>query len=694
MRRISLLTLALLFSAGTMLAADGAPKNPTPDAKSTPPAKSAGGFDINALDKTADPCADFYQFACGGWRAKNPLPGDKSRYGRFDELQERNRTELHTILDSVSDAKKKRNPIETKVGDYYAACMDEGAAETKGATPLEPWLKTIDDIKSREDLFKTIGKFNSQGLPGLFGFFAQPDMKDSKQTIAMVAQGGLSLPDRDDYLKTDAKSVEKRAKYVAHVQKMFELLGDANAAAEARTVLELETELAKASMDRISLRDPKNRDNKMSVADLAAMAPNYDFKDYFANTGAPEFTELNNVTPKYFKETNALLESRPLNDWKTLLRWKAINGAADSLSKPFVDEDFAFNQGYLRGIKEQEPRWKTCTNATDQALGEALGQIYVDKTFGPDGKERMHKMIDALTASLGDDIQQLSWMTDTTKKKALEKLKSVNTAKVGYPDKWRDYSSVTVKRDDYLGNQLSANRFAVKRNFNKIGKPTDRTEWGMTPPTVNAYYNPSNNEIVFPAGILQPPFFDRKMDDAVNFGAIGVVIGHEYTHGFDDQGSKFDASGNFQNWWTEADLKAFNGGTSCIADEYSGFTSVNDPANGDVHLKGRLTLGENTADNGGMHIAYNALEKVLDQDPSKRKEIDGFTPEQRFFLGFAQVWCENTSDAELRRRADVDPHSPGKFRVIGAASNNADFAKAYGCKAGQPMVRDNACRVW
>jgi putative endopeptidase len=655
---------------------------------------ATGGFDINALDKTADPCTDFYQFACGGWRAKNPLPGDKSRYGRFDELQERNRTELHNILDKVSDPKAKRNPIETKVGDYYAACMDEAAAEKKGATPLEPWLKTISDIKTREDLFKTIGKFNSQGLPGLFGFFAQPDMKDSKQTIAMVAQGGLSLPDRDDYLKADAKSVEKRAKYVEHVQKMFELLGDSNAAAEAKTVLELETELAKASMDRISLRDPKNRDNKMSVADLAALAPNYDFRDYFANTGAPEFTELNNITPKFFKETNGLLESRPIDDWKTLLRWKSLNGSADSLSKAFVDEDFAFNRGYLRGVKEQEPRWKRCVGATDQALGEALGQIYVEKTFGADGKARMQKMIDALTVSLHDDIQSIGWMTDETKVKALEKLKSVNKTKIGYPDKWRDYSTVIVKRDDYVGNQLSAAKFNAKRNYNKIGKPTDRTEWGMTPPTVNAYYNPSNNEIVFPAGILQPPFFDRAIDDAVNFGAIGVVIGHEYTHGFDDQGAKFDAEGNFHNWWSDADLQAFNKGTSCIADEYSGFTSVKDEKNGDIHLKGRLTLGENTADNGGLHISYNALEKVLGEDPSKRKDIDGFTPEQRFFLGFAQVWCENTSEAELRRLADIDPHSPGKYRVIGAVSNSAEFQKAYSCKAGQPMVRDNACRVW
>lgn len=693
MRRISLFTVALLFSAGTMMAADSAAKT---DAKATTPAKSEGSFSINALDKTADPCVDFYQFACGGWRSANPLPSDKSRYGRFDELQERNRAELHNILDSVSDAKKKRTPLEAKVGDFYAACMDEAGIEKKGIAPLQPWLKQIDAIKTREDFFKTIGRFNSEGLPAFFGFFAQPDMRNSKQTIAMVIQGGLSLPDRDDYLKTDAKSQEKRDKFVAHVQRMFELAGDSadKASAEAKTVLDMETEFAKAAIDRTSLRDPKNRDNKMTTADLSAMAPNYDFKDYFAATGAPEFTELNNMTPKFFKETNAMFESHPIDDWKTLLRWKAVNGAADSLSKAFVDEDFAFNQGYLRGIKVQEPRWKKCTSATDQGLGEALGQIYVAKTFGPDGKARMHQMIDALTASLHDDIQSLSWMTDDTKVKALDKLKAVNTTKVGYPDKWKDYSSVVVKRDDFLGNQLNAGKFETHRNYDKIGKPTVRTDWGMTPPTVNAYYNAANNEIVFPAGILQPPFFDRAMDDAVNFGAIGVVIGHEYTHGFDDQGSKFDPEGNFQNWWTDADLKAFNQGTTCIADEYSGFTSVKDPVNGDVHLKGRLTLGENTADNGGIHIAYNALEKVLNEDPSKRKEIDGFTPEQRFFLGFAQVWCENTSEAELRRRADVDPHSPGKFRVIGAASNSAEFQKAYGCKAGQPMVRENACRVW
>jgi putative endopeptidase len=705
MRRFTLSVFTVLLGASTLLAqskpADKASaKTPVKSsAKASEPAAAkpaakTPGFDINALDKAVEPCENFYQFACGGWRKNNPIPGDQSRWGRFDELAQRNRDVLHDILEKISDPKAKRNALETKVGDYYAACMDEKTIEQKGITPINQYLQQVDAIQNRSDLFKTFAQFQSKGLPGMFGFGAAPDMKDSKQTIANVAQGGTSLGDRDDYLKDDPKSVEKRAKYLAHMQKMLELAGEGSTAAEAdsKTVMAIETELARAQMDRISMRDPKNRDNKMSRDELAKLAPNFEFVTFFEKTGAPAFTELNNTSPNFFKQVSTLLETKPLADWKTYLRWRVIDVSAPALSAALVKEDFDFNSAYIRGTKEMEPRWKRCVRATDAALGESLGQIYVAKTFGADGKARMHQMIDALTEALKADIKDLPWMTEATKKNALQKLASFNTSKVGYPDKWKDYATVKVSRNDYFGNRLQAFTYERNRNLQKIGKATDRTEWGMTPPTVNAYYNPPNNEIVFPAGILQPPFFDRSIDDAVNFGAIGSVIGHEYTHGFDDQGSKYDYEGNFKKWWSDDDLKAFTERTNCIADEYSGFVSVKDEKNGDVHLKGKLTLGENTADNGGVHVSYLALQKTLEGKP--RATIDGFTPEQRFFLGYAQVWCQNATDQSLRELANTDPHSPGEFRTNGVVSNSPEFQKAYGCKAGQPMVRENACRVW
>jgi predicted metalloendopeptidase len=456
--------------------------------------------------------------------------------------------------------------------------------------------------------------------------------------------------------------------------------------------MRIETALANASMDRVAMRDPKNRDNPMSVAELQQLAPAFDFGDFFPATGAPAFERLNVTSKKFFQEGNSAVDATPLADWKTYLRWHVVRAAASSLGSAFVEEDFRFNRQYLQGAKELEPRWKRCVQATDRALGDDLGRLYVERTFGPDGKARMRKMIDALTAALRDDIEGLAWMTPETKKKALAKLAAFSTVKVGYPEKWKDYATVEVKRDDYLGNSRRARVFEVKREQARIDKPTDRTLWGMTPPTVNAYYNAANNEIVFPAGILQPPFFDREADDALNFGGIGVVIGHEYTHGFDDQGSKFDAEGNLANWWTPEDRKAFDERTDCIAKEYEGFVSVKDPINGDVHLNGRLTLGENTADNGGLRVSYTALQKALAGQP--RKKVDGFTPDQRFFLGFANVWCQNVTEAAARQLAQTDSHSPGAFRVIGSVGNMPEFKEAFGCKAGQPMVRENACRAW
>jgi putative endopeptidase len=648
-------------------------------------------FDLTAIDKTVDPCVDFYQYACGNWRKNNPIPPDKSRWGRFDELQENNFYILRDILTQAQEP-GQHSATEQMVGDFYAACMDESTIEKKGTAPLVPELERINSVKTRAELARQIAYMHQNSTPALFAFYVQPDMHNSNETIAYIDQGGLTLPDRDYYLKDDPKSVETRQKYVEHVQKMFELAGDApdTAAAEAKTVLAIETGLAKSSMDRTARRDPKTRDHKMTVTEIAAAAPNFDLTAYFAGNGSPKFSTLNVGNPDFFKQVNSQIDAVPLADWKTYLRWKTISDYAPLLNNAFVNENFQFNGKYMSGQQEIEPRWKRCVKATDQNLGMALGQLYVERTFGPEGKERTLKMVKAIENEMHQDIGELTWMSDATKKQAYEKLNAI-VNNIGYPDQWRDYGSIVIKSDDYAGNSVRASAFEVKRQYNKIDRPTDRKDWTMTPPTVNAYYRPPMNDINFPAGILQPPFYGKLMDDAVNYGSIGVVIGHELTHGFDDQGRKYDAQGNFRDWWTPADGKEFEQRADCTAQEYSNFVAVQDDK-GVVKLNGKLTLGENTADNGGLKLAYKALAEIIGNTPVK--PIDGYTPPQRFFLAYGQIWCQNMTDQEARKRVLTDPHSPGQWRVNGAVQNSAAFQQAFGCKAGQPMVSENACRVW
>ena len=653
--------------------------------------KEIPSFDLSAIDKTIDPCVDFYQYSCGNWMKNNPIPPDKSSWGRFNELAEYNRYILKGILEQAA-APGQHSAIEQKVGDYYAACMDETTVEKRGTQPLTPTLNQIAAIKTKQEMITQVGVMQREGVTALFSFGQMPDLRDSRQTIANLDQGGLTLPDRDYYIKDDAKSVETRQKYLEHVQKMLELAGDKPdvAAAEARAILNIETGLAKASMDRTARRDPKNRDHIMSVSEAVTLAPNFELTQYFADSGAPKFSSLNVSNPDFFKAVNEEINTVSLEDWKTYLRWRTIDTYAQALPKAFVDEDFEFNGAYMSGQKEIEPRWKRCVQSTDRNLGMALGELYVDKTFGPEGKERTQKMVKAVEAAMHEDIGQLTWMSDATKQQAYTKLNAI-VNNIGYPDKWRDYSTVVVKRDDYAGNLTGASSFEVHRQLNKISKPTDKKDWTMTPPTVNAYYRSTMNDINFPAGILQPPFYGKSMDDAVNYGAIGVVIGHELTHGFDDQGRKFDADGNLRDWWTAADGKAFEERASCTADEYSSFVAVKDDK-GEVKLNGRLTLGENTADNGGLKIAYMALTNIIANTPVK--PIDGYTPQQRFFIAYGQIWCQNITDQQARKLAIIDPHSPGRWRVNGAVQNSAGFQEAWGCKAGQSMVRQNACRVW
>ena len=660
-------------------------------AQTTPSTKPGPGFSVDNIDKSADPCVDFYQYACGNWMKNSEIPADRPSWQSFSELNESNLAIEHGILEKAAAGGPGRNAIDQKIGDLYGSCMDEKAVDEKGIAPVKPELDRVAAVKDKGALSEEIAHVHIVGPSPLFNFYSNSDLHNANNVIAYIDQGGLSLPDRDYYIKDDAHMVEMRKKYVDYVAEMFTLAGQSadQAAESAKTVLRIETALAQASMDRTLRRDPKNRDHKMKRDEAAALAPNFDLNRFFVAVGAPKFTELNVGNPEFFRQVNTVVESESLASLKTYVSWKVLRFVAPWLSQPFVNADFKMRQA-LTGQKQIQDRWKRCVDLVDGSLGEALGQRYVELTFGAEGKQRMLKMVDALEKSLNEDIQGLDWMSAETKKQANAKLQAIRN-KIGYPDVWRDYSSVVIKRDDLLGNVTRATEFESKRQIAKINKPLDRKEWGMTPPEVNAYYSPSYNEIVFPAGILQPPFFDKTMDDGINFGGIGLVIGHELTHGFDDQGRKYDPQGNLHDWWTEEDGKEFEKRVSCVADEYSNFVAVDD-----LKLNGRLTLGENTADNGGARIALRALEHMIadDKTGAEGRSIDGYTPEQRFFLGFGRVWCEKRRPEYERMQVTINPHSPGKYRVNGVVQNMPEFQKAWECKAGQPMVAENACRVW
>jgi putative endopeptidase len=657
------------------------------------PARAAGdstswGFSLSNLDKTCKPCDDFYEFAVGGWMKANPIPPEYSNWGTFTQLRDNNLAVLRTILEAAAKANAAPGSNEQKIGDFYASCIDTAAIESAGLTPLANDLAAIDAISDRKSLDAEITQLQREGASVLFRFASGQDLKDSTRVIAQANQGGLGMPDRDYYLRDDEKSKQLRADYEQHVTKMFALAGDApeKAATEAKTVMSIETALAKASRTRVELRDAEKNYHLMSLADMKTLTPDWPWQNYLHAVGAPPVEQVNVHQPEFFKEVNEELSSVSLPDWKVYLRWHLLHASAPGLPDRFVEENFDFYDRKLSGTKEILPRWKRCVQSTDRNLGEALGQVYVDKYFPPAAKAHAKQMVNNLVAALRDDIPTLSWMGPETKKEAIAKLEAFNV-KIGYTDKWRDYSKLSIDRGPYSANVLRSIEFEHARQLAKIGKPVDRTEWGMTPPTVNAYYSSSMNEIVFPAGILQQPFYNPNADDAVNYGGIGAVIGHEISHGFDDQGSKFDGKGNLHEWWTPEDRKNFTERGDCVVKQFDGYEV--EPG---LHQNGKLVLGESIGDLGGLAIAYAAYEKSI--EGKRPKDIDGFTPEQRFFLGWAQVWGANQRQEAARLQTNTDPHPLARFRGNGPLSNMEAFAKAFGCKKGDAMVREQACKIW
>jgi len=649
-------------------------------------------FDTAGMDTKTPACADFYQYANGGWLAANPIPAAYPAWGVANVLDEKNREALHQILEEAAkNTAARKGSNEQKVGDYYAACMDEAKIETDGLKTIQAELELIAKIKDQTALQKAIAHLHEIGINAAFSSGSNQDFKNSAEVTAGIFQGGLGLPNRDYYFKSDDDSKSKRDEYLKHVAKMFELMGDdpAKAAAQAQAVMKLETKLAEGSKTPVELREPEKNYHRMRMAQLSEVAPAINWVAYFQGTGLMQKPDVNVGQPEFFKALNTQMTATSIADWQTYLRWNLINGTASALSKKFVDEDFHFKGTILQGSKEKLPRWRRCVTATDGAMGEALGAVYVQKAFPPAAKARALEMVRNLEAALKSDLSTLNWMGEATRKQAIIKLDAFLN-KIGYPDKWRDYSTLTVDRSSYVANRFRVAKFNEERDWNKIGKPVDRTEWFLSPPTVNAYYNPQINEIVFPAGILQPPYFDATADDALNYGAMGSVIGHEMTHGFDDEGRQFDSTGNLANWWSDADLKAFNERAECIVKQFNGFEVEKG-----LFENGKLVQGESIADLGGLVVAYAAFQKSMEGKP-RPANIDGFTPEQRFFLGFARGWAENIRPEFARLIVNSDPHPLSKFRVNGPLSNMPQFAATFQCKDGDVMVRPekDRCVIW
>jgi putative endopeptidase len=671
---------------------DGAQAAGSGGAVSAADAKASAerGFDLANLDRSVSPCQNFYQFADGGWTKNHPIPADHAAWETFSVLQQHNREILHQILEQAAKDKHAQPGSNwQKIGDYYGSCMNTAAVDAAGIKPLEPEFQRIDAIDSDKSLQAEIARLQSMGVNAGFQFASEQDLKNSTEVIAGAGQGGLGLPDRQYYLDQDAHSKKLRDDYAAHVAKMFTLLGDSPATAknEASTVMKIETLLAQGSTKVAELRIPEKNYHPMTLVELDKETPHFSWSSYFAEVGQPNLQSADMGQLDFFKALDAAMASVPFSEWKVYLRWHLVHAAAPALPEKFVQENFNFYGKALTGQKQMLPRWQRCVQSTDNELGEALGQYYVERAFPPEAKAHAIAMVKNIMSALRDDLQTLSWMSPETRKKAIQKLDMI-TLKVGYPDKWRDYSKFHVTNGPYVDNRFAGNTFEFHRDLNKIGKPVDRTEWGMTPPTVNAYYNPSMNEIVFPAGILQPPFYDAHWDDAVNYGGIGAVIGHEMTHGFDDQGAKFDGHGNLKNWWTPQDLKNFQARGECIVKQFDGYKAFG------LQEPGKLVEGESIADLGGMTISYRAFQKTAEAKSGKK--IDGFTPDQRFFLAWARMWAANYRPQIARLLMKTDPHPLSQFRTIGPLSNTPAFAKAFGCTENTPMVRPAGarCRIW
>ena len=683
MKSFIAISVSLLCSFGVLA-------QPQPSPENNPPP-----IDPSNFDTSVKPSDDFFLYANGGWIKRTEIPPEYTRWGSFNELIEHNNDALHEIAEKTENTKvdPQMAPEAEKVRDFYASGMDEKTIEASRTKPLDDEFNAIAAISDRSALLKEIAHLHSLGIDVLFNFGSHPDSKDSTHEIAQAAQGGLGLPDRDYYTKTDEASKKLRDQYVDHVAKMLTLLGDpaSKAQDEAKRILALETKLAQASRTRVQLRDPQKNYNKMPVQQLQKLTPDWNWNDYFnaINLLAPQ--DVNVHQPEFFKTTDQVFKETPLDDFKPYLRWHLIDATAPDLSKDFVDEDFNFKERILRGAQQIKPRWKRVIESEDGSIGEALGKLYVAYNFPPEAKARALEMVNNLKEALADRIKTLDWMDQPTKEQALKKLAAMGV-KIGYPDKWLDYSLLRIDRGPYVLNDIRAAQFATTRELNKIGKPVDPTDWGMTPPTVNAYYQPNRNEIVFPAGILQPPFFYANADDAVNYGAIGAVIGHEMTHGFDDQGRQFDANGNLRDWWSKKSADEYNKRRKAVVSQYNAYEAL--PG---LHVNGELTQGENIADIGGLRLAYAALQKALAKHPEERtKKIDGFTPEQRFFLSFAAIWRSKIRDADQKLRLTTDPHSPAQFRVNGPLSNMPEFQQAFNVPGGSPMVRpaDKRVNIW